>query len=87
MLKDIVNTIKDDDTIWVMENRENSDKIFKDFVTDKLFSSTYVIVSKGFAYIFVHKLDEGNISVLDDKYCKVYIYSDMFTLKKYLVEN
>ena len=34
MLIDLINTIKDDDTIWVMENRENSDKIFKEYVTD-----------------------------------------------------
>lgn len=37
MLKEIVDTIKDDNTIWVMENRENSDRIFVDYVTDKLF--------------------------------------------------
>ena len=65
MLIDLINTIKDDDTIWVMENRENSDKIFKEYVTDKLFSATYAIVSKKVAYIFVHKLDEGNIKVLN----------------------
>ena len=63
MLKEIVDTIKDDNTIWVMENRENSDRIFVDYVTDKLFSSTYVIVSKGMAYIFVHKLDEENVLI------------------------
>ena len=74
MLKEIVDTIKDDNTIWVMENKENSDRIFTEYVTDKLFSSTYVIVSKGIAYIFVHKLDEENVKVLDKNYSKVYIY-------------
>ena len=86
MLKDIVETIKDNDTIWVMENKENSDRIFKNFVTEKLFSSTYVIVSKGMAYIFVHKLDEGNINVLDKNYSKVYIYETGDALKKYILE-
>ena len=28
MLIDFVNTIKREDTIWVMENRESSDKLF-----------------------------------------------------------
>lgn len=86
MLIDLIKTIKNDDTIWVMENRENSDKIFNKYVTDKLFSSTYVIVSKDIAYVFVHKLDEGNIEVLDKKYCKVYIYSDLLTLNNYILE-
>lgn len=84
MLKDIVNTIKDNDTLWVMENKENSDRIFKDFVTEKLFSSIYVIVSKGMAYIFVHKLDEGNIHVLDTNCSKVYIYETVESLRKYI---
>ena len=56
MLIDLINTIKDDDTIWVMENRENSDKIFKEYVTDKLFSATYAIVSKKVAYIFIKSI-------------------------------
>lgn len=86
MLKDIVNTIKDKDTIWVMENKENSDKIFKNFVTEKLFSSTYVIVSKGIAYVFVHKLDEGNIHVLDASCSKVYVYETGETLRNYILE-
>jgi len=86
MLIDLIKTIKNDDTIWVMENRENSDKIFNKYVTDKLFSSTYVIVSKDIAYVFVHKLDEGNIELLDKKYCKVYIYSDLLTLNNYILE-
>lgn len=86
MLIDLISTIKNDDTIWVIENRENSDRIFKEYVTDKLFSSTYVIVSKNIAYVFVHKLDEGNIQVLDKKYSKVYIYNDMSTLNKYILE-
>lgn len=84
MLIDLINTIKDDDTIWVMENRENSDKIFKEYVTDKLFSATYAIVSKKVAYIFVHKLDEGNIKVLNNKYCKVFIYCNLSELKDYI---
>ena len=86
MLKEIVDTIKDDNTIWVMENKENSDRIFTEYVTDKLFSSTYVIVSKGIAYIFVHKLDEENVKVLDKNYSKVYIYETADTLKKYFIE-
>ena len=86
MLKEIVDTIKDNDTIWVMENRENSDRIFTEYVTDKLFSSTYVIVSKGIAYIFVHKLDEENVKVLDKNYSKVYIYETADILKKYFIE-
>lgn len=87
MLDDLVNTIKDDDTIWVMENRENSDRIFKEYVTDKLFSATYVIVSKKIAYIFVHKLDEGNISVLNGKNYKVFIYYDMEELREYIINT
>lgn len=86
MLIDLIKTIKKDDTIWVIENRENSDKIFNKYVTDKLFSSTYVIVSKDIAYVFVHKLDEGNISVLDKKYCKIYVYSDFLMLNNYILE-
>ena len=74
MLKEIIDTIKDNDTIWVMENRENSDRIFKNYITDMLFSSTYVIVSKEMAYFFVHKLDEGNIILLDKRYSKEYYY-------------
>lgn len=74
MLNDFIATIKDKDTIWVMENKENSDRIFKDYVTDKLFSSTYIIVSKDIAYVFVHKLDEGNIKVLKNQNCKIFIY-------------
>lgn len=86
MLKEIVDTIKDDNTIWVMENKENSDRIFTEYVTDKLFSSTYVIVSKGIAYIFVHKLDEENVKVLDKNYSKVYIYETSDALRKYFIE-
>ena len=71
MLIDLINTIKDNDTIWVMENRENSDRIFKEYVSDKLFSATYAIVSKNIAYIFVNKLDEENTSILDRTNCKV----------------
>lgn len=82
MLKDIVDTIKDKNTIWVMENRDNGDRIFSKFVTPNLFSSTYVIVSQGVAYIFVHKLDEGNIGDLDKKYSKVFVYTSGQELKE-----
>lgn len=85
MLIDFIKTIKNSDTIWVMENRENSDRIFKEYVTDKLFSSTYVIVSNELVYIFVHKLDEGNIHVLDKKYSKVYVYSTTEELKSQIL--
>lgn len=80
-----IETIKDKDTIWVMENRENSDKIFEKYITDKLFSSTYVIVSQSIAYVLVHKLDEGNIGVLDRKYTKVYLYNNTLELKNYII--
>ena len=80
MLNDFIATIKDKDTIWVMENKENSDRIFKDYVTDKLFSSTYIIVSKDIAYVFVHKLDEGNIKVLKNQNCKIFIYDTNLVL-------
>ena len=81
MLKDFIDTIKDKNTIWVMENRDNGDRIFSKFVTPKLFSSTYVIVSCEVAYIFVHKLDEGNVGQLDKKYCKVFVYTTGQELK------
>ena len=71
MLKELIGTIEDDDTIWVMENRDNADNIFKEYITDKLFSSTYIILSRNKAYVFVHKLDEGNIEVLDSNYAEV----------------
>ena len=80
MLKELIDTIEDDDTIWVMENRENADNIFKEYVTDKLFSSTYIILSRNKAYVFVHKLDEGNIEVLDSNYAEVFIYSKQIEL-------
>lgn len=80
MLNDFIATIKDKDTIWVMENKENSDRIFNDYVTDKLFSSTYIIVSKDIAYVFVHKLDEGNIKVLKNQNCKIFIYDTNLVL-------
>ncbi len=86
MLIDLINTIKDDNTIWVMENKENRDRIFKEYVTDKLFSSTYVIVSKKLVYVFVHKLDEGNVHVLDKRYSRVYIYSSASQLKNQITE-
>ena len=81
MLNDFVDTINDNDTIWVIENKENSDPIFKKYVTDKLFSSTYAIVSKDIAYIFVHKLDEGNISTLKNQNCKIYIFDSTLSCK------
>ncbi len=87
MLIDLIRTIKDEDTIWVMENRENSDKIFKEYVSDKLFSSTYTIVSNKLVYVFVHKLDEGNVQVLDEKYSKVYIYSTIEELKTQILNT
>lgn len=80
MLKELIDTIEDDDTIWVMENRENADNIFKEYITDKLFSSTYIILSRNKAYVFVHKLDEGNIEVLDSNYAEVFIYSKQIEL-------
>lgn len=80
MLNDFIATIKDKDTIWVMENKENSDRIFKEYVTDKLFSSTYIIVSKDIAYVFVHKLDEENIKVLKNQNCKIFIYDTNLAL-------
>lgn len=80
MLKELTDTIEDDDTIWVMENRENADNIFKEYITDKLFSSTYIILSRNKAYVFVHKLDEGNIEVLDSNYAEVFIYSKQIEL-------
>ena len=86
MLIDLIKSIKNNDTIWVMENRENSDKFFKEYVTDKLFSSTYVIVSSELVYIFVHKLDEGNVHVLDENYSRVYIYSTAEELRVKLLE-
>lgn len=86
MLKEIISTIKDNDTIWVMENRENSDRIFKNYITDMLFSSTYVIVSKEMAYFFVHKLDEGNIKLLDKRYSKAYIYENANELRTYITQ-
>lgn len=85
MLIDFIKSIKNSDTMWVMENRENSDKIFKEYVTDKLFSSTYVMVSNKLVYVFVHKLDEGNIHVLDERYSKVYIYSTTDELKSQIL--
>lgn len=87
MLIDFINTIKDENTIWVLENRENSDGIFKQYVTDKLFSSTYVIVSKSIAYVFVHKLDEVNIKDLDKTNCKVFIYDNLEKLKEYILQT
>lgn len=86
MLNDFVDTINDNDTIWVIENKENSDPIFKKYVTDKLFSSTYAIVSKDIAYIFVHKLDEGNISTLKNQNCKIYIFDSTLLLQKYILD-
>jgi len=86
MLIDLIKSIKNNDTIWVMENRENSDKFFKEYVTDKLFSSTYVIVSSELVYVFVHKLDEGNVHVLDENYSRVYIYSTAEELRVKLLE-
>lgn len=80
MLKELISTIEDDDTIWVMENRDNADNIFKEYITDKLFSSTYIILSRNKAYVFVHKLDEGNIEVLDSNYAEVFIYSKQIEL-------
>ena len=80
MLKELIGTIEDDDTIWVMENRDNADNIFKEYITDKLFSSTYIILSMNKAYVFVHKLDEGNIEVLDSNYAEVFIYSKQIEL-------
>lgn len=80
MLKELIGTIEDDDTIWVMENRDNADNIFKEYITDKLFSSTYIILSSNKAYVFVHKLDEGNIEVLDSNYAEVFIYSKQIEL-------
>ena len=80
MLKELIGTIEDDDTIWVMENRDNADNIFKEYITDKLFSSTYIILSRNKAYVFVHKLDEGNIEVLDSNYAEVFIYSKQIGL-------
>lgn len=85
MLIDLINTINDSDTIWVMENRENSDRIFKEYVSDKLFSATYAIVSKNIAYIFVNKLDEENTSILDRTNCKVYIYQTISQLREYIL--
>lgn len=85
MLIDLINTIKDENTIWVMENRDNSDRIFKTQITDMLFSSTYVIISKDIAYVFVHKLDEGNVHLLDNN-AKVYIYSSVNELYGYIEE-
>ncbi len=86
MLKDFCNTIKDDDTIWVIDNNENSDRLFTKYVTDKLFSATYVIVSKSIAYIFVHKLDEGNIKVLDKDNCNIFIYENYNELHEYITK-
>ena len=86
MLKEIIDTIKDNDTIWVMENRENSDSFFKNYITDMLFSSTYVIVSKEMAYFFVHKLDEENIKLLDKRYSKAYIYESANELRQYIAQ-
>lgn len=80
MLKELIGTIEDYDTIWVMENRDNADNIFKEYITDKLFSSTYIILSRNKAYVFVHKLDEGNIEVLDSNYAEVFIYSKQIEL-------
>ena len=80
MLKELIGTIEDDDTLWVMENRDNADNIFKEYITDKLFSSTYIILSRNKAYVFVHKLDEGNIEVLDSNYAEVFIYSKQIEL-------
>ena len=80
MLKELIGTIEDDDTISVMENRDNADNIFKEYITDKLFSSTYIILSRNKAYVFVHKLDEGNIEVLDSNYAEVFIYSKQIEL-------
>lgn len=86
MLVDFINTIKNEDTIWVMENKESSDNVFSKYVTDKLFSSTYVIVSKSIAYVFVHKLDEGNTKVLQKDKCKIYIYDNYEKLREYILE-
>lgn len=87
MLNDFIDTIKDDDTIWVMENKENSDKIFKEYVTDKLFSSTYIIVSKNIAYVFVHKLDEGNIKTIENQKCRVFVYDSNSVLIEKIKES
>ena len=87
MLKDFIDTIKDKNTIWVMENRDNGDRIFSKFVTPNLFSSTYVIVSSEVAYIFVHKLDEGNIGDLDKKYSKVFVYTSGTELKEKIAQS
>ena len=70
MLNDFVDTINDNDTIWVIENKENSDPILKNMLQINYFHQPNAIVSKDIAYIFVHKLDEGNISTLKNQNCK-----------------
>jgi len=72
-MEKIIKTIKAQDTIWVMENNENSDKIFKDYITDKISSSAFIIVSNKKSYLLVHKLDEGNVSDLKSQNCSIYI--------------
>ena len=75
-MEKIIKTIKAQDTIWVMENNENSDKIFKDYITDKISSSAFIIVSNKKSYLLVHKLDEGNVSDLKSQNCSIYSYSN-----------
>ena len=60
--------------IWVMYNKENSDKLFCKYFTKNLSTNTICIITEEKIYIIISSLDKDNISKLNYDKNKVKFY-------------
>ncbi|MEG0872707.1 MAG: M24 family metallopeptidase [Clostridia bacterium] len=90
MLEVIQNLLKKyDENIWIMYNKENSDKYFCKYIHKNLSTKTIAVITKEKIYIIVHALDAQNIIYADydkNKVC-ILIYDDIKINMKNVLED
>lgn len=79
-----LDSILENDSVWIMYNAENKDPYFSKFITNKTIVPTVAILSNREKYLIVHSLDYENIKDFDGN---VLVYSGENSLIRNVVET
>lgn len=67
-IKNIQNLLEENNLkLWVMINKDNSDKVFYRYISKSLSSLSICFISAHKVYILIHELDKDNINIQDFK--------------------
>ncbi len=80
----IQKLLKKYNKVWFMCNKSGSDNFFRKYITDKLDTATYAVISKNKCYLLVHELDKNNIEEIIDDNITVIIYTNSEQLNRFL---